>query len=91
MAFYVHPGQTPAQAVRLLVEATIYVAMDVAYRRATEPESFPIVPATGVAEWYARRLLGDLLDAGFTPEGWETAYIEDAPRWVDPWSRESAD
>ena len=85
MAYHQHPDQTPAQAVRAIAEATLSLALDVAHARATDLNSHPAVPQSGVAEWLTRRLLADLLDAGFAPDGWESAYVEDAPSWGDPW------
>lgn len=89
MSFYRDPSQTQAEAVRVLVESTISVAMDVAAGRASDPSTFPIIPSSGVSEWLARRLLGDLVDAGFTPDGWESAYLApSATPWPDPWARQ---
>lgn len=82
-------GEPTAVAVYRAISATIAVAMDVAYSRATKPDSHPIIPHEGTIEWLALRTVSDLLELGYEPDGWETAYGDrDASSYREPWLRE---
>lgn len=65
---------TPAVRAKLSVWASIGTAYDIATARAADPDTYPGVPKTGVAEWLARKTLADLLNLGFEPEGWQEAF-----------------
>lgn len=73
------PYFSPAQGLALTVRSAFHAAMSVAAGRATNPNSFPIVPKDADADFWARRLLADLVEAGITPEGWEEAFFLDFP------------
>ena len=74
MAVVRWPGASDADLTKVVVHISIDLAMDVAASRAIDPESYPIIPRTGVADWITRKTLADLLELGFEPDGWQESY-----------------
>ncbi|GAA1992737.1 hypothetical protein GCM10009718_33060 [Isoptericola halotolerans] len=74
-------GQSDAEAAVMAIWATVGVAMDVAAGRALDPNSYPLVPLgrDAAASHFIRKTLGDLLELGYCPEGWEKAFMGPLP------------
>lgn len=72
-------GMSDADRAWMVIHSTVTVAMQVAAGRALEPGTFPIIPDLPddeLATWWTRRALGDLLDVGIAPDGWEQTYLQ---------------
>jgi hypothetical protein len=71
------PYMTPAQYLAFIVAETFRIAIDVALTREHDPNFYPIFPPNVDHEFWARRLLGDFVEAGIRPDGWETEFFAD--------------
>ena len=78
MAVVRMPGMSDAESAVIVIWSTVELAADVAAARAINPGSHPIVPADFRA-WLIRKALGDLVELGFEPEGWQDAYAKPLP------------
>lgn len=66
-------GMTDAERLVLAVQSTVEVAAMVAQARASDPTLFPLMPNDFVGH-LTRKLLGDLVEFGIEPEGWQAAF-----------------
>lgn len=67
-------GMSDAQRLTIAVATTLQVAADVAAERVHNPGACPTLPEDFVG-CLTRKLLGDLVEFGVTPDGWQTEFM----------------
>jgi hypothetical protein len=68
-----------ALLIRMAVTAMISVAIDVGRARAADPAAYPMFPLDQAAleAHLTRKLLGDLVEFGLMPDGWECEFTKE--------------
>lgn len=74
-------GHTDGTRARVSVAMFVKIAMDVAASRVTNPDAWPLIPKEDVVGHLTRKILADLVELGFEPDGWVDAYPRSG--WVD--------
>lgn len=80
MTYFKLDDETESAAIYRTVWATFTAAIETAAERVIIPEAFPSIPVDADAHYWTRRLLAELLDAGYAPDGWQESYLK---RWGD--------